>query len=81
MLSFLLVLHFRVYGVTRKCVCGCAYTVCVYPALLITKATGILDDTSTSSNGGGERLEKAIYSVIGTQPGCTGRNVVCQRLG
>jgi hypothetical protein len=43
---------------------------CVYPALLITKATGTLDNTSTSSGGGGERLEKdekVIDSVTGTQ--------------
>ena len=37
--------------------------VCVYPALLITKATGTLDDTSTSSEGDGERLEKVIVCV------------------
>jgi hypothetical protein len=30
--------------------------VCVHPALLITKATRTLDDTSTSSGGDGERL-------------------------
>ena len=34
------------------------HRVCVYPALLITKATGTLhvDDTSTSSKGGGVEL-------------------------
>ena len=40
--------------------------VCVCPALLTTKATGTLDDTSTSSDGGGERLEKVIlYHMCG----------------
>jgi hypothetical protein len=48
----------------------------VYPALLITKATGTLDDTSTSSEGGGGETREG-DSVTGTQPGCTGRNIVC----
>jgi hypothetical protein len=33
------------------------------PALSITKATGILDDTSTSSDGDGERLEKVLPTM------------------
>jgi hypothetical protein len=48
-------------GTENTCVC---VSLCVYPALsllpFITKATGTLDDTSTSSDGGGERLEKVI---------------------
>ena len=40
---------------------------CVYPALLNTKGTGTLDDTSTSSDGGGERLEKAIRRSVLSQ--------------
>ena len=40
---------------------------CVYPALLITKATGTLDDTETTlprvPTDGGERLEKVIRDM------------------
>ena len=36
----------------------------VYPALLITKATGTIDDTSTSSGGDGERLESVSCAFI-----------------
>ena len=40
--------------------------VCILP-FLITRATGTLDDTSTSSDGGGEILEKAIRRSVLSQ--------------
>ena len=57
------------------CVCvGCCnvpvpvdvFLVCILP-FLITRATGTLDDTSTSSDGGGEILEKAIRRSVLSQ--------------